>query len=248
MISGAMTAAVLFDLGNTLAAYYHASEFRPILAKAIGAVRDELSRRRLGSVPLESAVNAAINENREAPDYRFTPMIERIERIFQVPLTTDPLLAATLCKRFLEPIFAVGRVYSDTLPALAQLRGRGVRTAIVSNAPWGSPPELWRHELDRLGLSDSVDTVVLCGMSAGENRLPSSSTMPPRDSVVCQRSACSSAMTYAGTSKGVRPSACAPCSSIAMVAIPSMRGSALPTYMECSQPSKRRRNAATPPS
>ena len=158
-----MTAAVLFDLGNTLAAYYHASEFRPILAKAIGAVRDELSRRRLGSVPLESAVNAAINENREAPDYRFTPMIERIERIFQVPLATDPLLAATLCKRFLEPIFAVGRVYSDTLPALAQLRGRGVRTAIVSNAPWGSPPELWRHELDRLGLSDSVDTVVLCG-------------------------------------------------------------------------------------
>jgi putative hydrolase of the HAD superfamily len=158
-----MTAAVLFDLGNTLAAYYHPSEFRPILANAIGSVRDELSRRGLSSVSLESAINAAINENREAPDHRFAPMIDRLERIFQVGLATDPLLATTVCKRFLEPIFAVGRVYGDTLPALAQLRGRGVWTAIVSNAPWGSPPELWRHELARLGLSDAVDAVVLCG-------------------------------------------------------------------------------------
>src|SRR5688572_4847719 len=158
-----MITAVLFDLGNTLAAYYRTSEFRPILAKSLDAVRDELSQRHLCSVPLESAVDAAINENREAPDYRFAPMIDRIERIFQVPLATDPSLATTVCSRFLEPIFAVGRVYSDTLPALAQLRGRGVRTAIVSNAPWGSPPELWRRELDRLGLADAVDAVVLCG-------------------------------------------------------------------------------------
>jgi len=158
-----MTAAVLFDLGNTLAAYYQTSEFRPILAKAMGAVHDELARRGLCSVPLETVVSAAIGENREAADYRFAPLIQRIERIFQASLATDPSLATTVCKRFLEPIFAAGRVYGDTLPALAQLRDRGVRTAIVSNAPWGSPPELWRQELDRLGLSDAVDAVVLCG-------------------------------------------------------------------------------------
>jgi len=158
-----MTAAVLFDLGNTLAMYYHADEFRPILAKAIGAVHDELSDRGLCKVLLESAVDAAIHENREAPDYRFAPLIDRLERIFQVPLATDSLLAATACKRFLEPIFAVGRVYSDTLATLAQLRARGVLTGIVSNAPWGSPPELWRQELARLGLSEAVDALVLCG-------------------------------------------------------------------------------------
>ena len=158
-----MPAAVLFDLGNTLAAYYHANEFRPILAKSIAAVRNELARRGLCSVPLASAVNAAIDENREAPDHRFAPMVHRLERIFQVPLATDPLLATTVCKRFLEPIFAVGRVYNDTLPALARLRSRGVRTAIVSNAPWGSPPELWRDELARLGLSAAVDAVIMCG-------------------------------------------------------------------------------------
>jgi putative hydrolase of the HAD superfamily len=158
-----MTAAVLFDLGNTLAAYYHASEFQPILTAAIGAVRDELSGRGLSTVSLESAMAAAVAENREAADFKFAPMIERLERIFQLPLAHDVSLAQTTCKRFLAPIFAIGRVYDDTLPTLARLRAAGVRTAIVSNAPWGSPPGLWRGELQRLGLLGAVDAVVLCG-------------------------------------------------------------------------------------
>lgn len=158
-----MTAAVLFDLGNTLAAYYHPSEFGPILKDAIGAVRDELSRRGLCQVSLEAAVAAAVIENREAADHRFTPMVDRLERIFQVALAHDPSLVEAACERFLGPIFAVGRVYDDTLPSLAQLRSAGVRVGIVSNAPWGSPPKSWRRELQRLNLSAAVDAVVLCG-------------------------------------------------------------------------------------
>jgi len=158
-----MATAVLFDLGNTLAAYYHPSEFRPILAAAIRAVRDELSLRGLCDVPFEGALEAANAETREAPDYRFRPMIERLERIFQVPLANDEALATALCRRFLDPIFALGRVYEDALPALEELRKAGVRTAIVSNAPWGSPAELWREELRRLRLVDAVDAVVMCG-------------------------------------------------------------------------------------
>jgi putative hydrolase of the HAD superfamily len=69
----------------------------------------------------------------------------------------------TLCERFLGPIFAVGRIYEDTLPALERLRQAGYPTAIVSNAPWGSPPQLWRSELERMGLARAVDTVVMCG-------------------------------------------------------------------------------------
>jgi putative hydrolase of the HAD superfamily len=158
-----MRAAVLFDLGNTLAAYYHASEFGPILTEAIGAVRAEIASSRTCDVPREAALRAALAENREAPDFRFAPMIERFERIFQVPLANDRAVALALCERFLAPIFAVGRVYDDTFPALARLRAAGIRTAIVSNAPWGSPPELWRAELQRLGLSTAVDAVVMCG-------------------------------------------------------------------------------------
>ena len=111
---------------------------------------------------VEAAVDVAINENREAPDYRFSPLIDRLERIFQVPLTTDRLLATAATKRFLELILSCALI-GVSLPALAQLRGHGVRTGIVSNAPWGSPPELWRQGLDRLGLSDVVDAVVLRG-------------------------------------------------------------------------------------
>jgi len=158
-----MTAAVLFDLGNTLAAYYHASEFQPILAQAIRAVRDELASRGRDVVSLEAALHAAALENREAADYRFMPLLERLARIFRVSFADDAALAAAVCERFLAPIFAVGRVYADTLPALEQLRQAGVRTAIVSNAPWGSPPQSWRRELERLTLASAVDAVVMCG-------------------------------------------------------------------------------------
>jgi len=91
------------------------------------------------------------------------PLIERLERIFQVRLGHDRELAATVGERFLSPIFALARVYDDTLPALARLRRAGIRAAIVSNAPWGSPPDLWRRELEHLGLAGAVDAVILCG-------------------------------------------------------------------------------------
>lgn len=158
-----MVAAVLFDLGNTLAAYYRPSEFPPILADAIRAVRDELAVRGLCDVPLDAALHAADAETGDAPDHRVTPMVERLERIFRVPLANDRSLAATVCRRFLGPIFALGRVYDDALPTLDALRRAGVRTAIVSNAPWGSPADLWREELWRLRLADAVDAVVMCG-------------------------------------------------------------------------------------
>ncbi len=83
-----MTAAVLFDLGNTLAAFYHTSEFLPNLAQAIGAVRAELTRRGLCRVSQAAAMAAAIAENCEAADYRMTPMTDRFERILQVCLAS----------------------------------------------------------------------------------------------------------------------------------------------------------------
>ena len=63
----------------------------------------------------------------------------------------------------MAPIFALAEVYDDTLPTLADLRSRGVRTAIVSNSPWGSPPHLWREHLADLGLADRVDAAFFCG-------------------------------------------------------------------------------------
>ena len=130
---------------------------------AIGAVREELVGRDLCDVPLEAALGAAMAENTEASDHRFRPMLGRLERIFQVQLADDPLLASAISEKFLAPIFAAGRVYAESLPALERLRRAGIKTAIVSNAPWGSPPSLWRRELERLKLAGAVDAVVLCG-------------------------------------------------------------------------------------
>ncbi len=158
-----MKPAVLFDLGNTLVAYYRPNDFRPILEKAIAEVLKELQYRGLCRVPLESAIAAAVQENREADDYRFISMAKRFERIFAISVVGDAALEKALCSRFLQPIFAVGRVHNDSISVLHELRARGYPTAIVSNAPWGSPPALWREELDRLGLSSAVDAVVLCG-------------------------------------------------------------------------------------
>jgi len=158
-----MKPAVLFDLGNTLAAYYRPEEFPPILERAIDAVVDELRLRGMLRVTHRSAIAAATQENREADDHRFMPMAERFERIFAISVVGDAALASSLCSRFLQPILAMGRVYDDTLPALIELRSAGYSTAIVSNAPWGSPPRYWRKELERLGIVPAVDAVVLCG-------------------------------------------------------------------------------------
>ncbi len=47
-------------------------------------------------------------------------------------------------------------LYDDTLPVLRELRGRGMRTAIVSNCD-----HFTRPALDALGLEDEVDAVLL---------------------------------------------------------------------------------------
>lgn len=158
-----MKPAVLFDLGNTLAAYYDADQFQPILKVAIATLLGELESRGLSRVSFDDAFACAIDENKEAADFRFTPMAERFERIFQISLAEDALLAQELCEIFLQPIFSIGRVYDDSLPVLHRLRGIGYPVAIVSNAPWGSPPNLWRNEIRRLGLLAAVDRVILCG-------------------------------------------------------------------------------------
>jgi putative hydrolase of the HAD superfamily len=156
-------AAVLFDLGNTLAAYYRRDEFAPILERAVAGAREYLLGVGHAVDAFEPALARAIAENREAADFRFAPLADRLARIFDLGSEARVRIEAELCARFLEPIFAVGRVYPEVLTTLARLRADGFRTAIVSNAPWGSPPQLWRRELARLGLADSVDAVVLCG-------------------------------------------------------------------------------------
>ena len=158
-----MKPGILFDLGNTLAAYYRPEQFLPILRVAIADLLAELRKRGLARVSFEDAFSIAEAENVEATDFRFTPMAERLGRIFRLPPDADPASSDALCEIFLRPIFAVGRLYDDTIPTLRRLRADGYPLAIVSNSPWGSPPDRWRVELQRLRLAQCVDEIVFCG-------------------------------------------------------------------------------------
>jgi len=101
-------------------------------------------------------------ENHESKDYRVRPLAQRLTRIFQIDGAGNPALLDQVCRSFMAQIFALGTVYSDVVPTLDALRVRGYRTAIVTNTPWGSPNQLWREEIERLGLASRVDLVVCC--------------------------------------------------------------------------------------
>lgn len=151
---------VLFDLGNTLAEYYTRAEFPGVLKLAISEVEIYLDSHGL-VIPRPDELWIRIEaENHEARNYRVKPLEARLRRIFGV---SDDSHIEAMCRAFLKPTFALGRCYEDSVPVLQELRSMGIRTAIVSNSPCGSPARLWREEIERLGLREYVDAVVFCG-------------------------------------------------------------------------------------
>jgi putative hydrolase of the HAD superfamily len=155
--------ALLFDLGNTLVQYWERAEFPGILRQAITEVSDYLDQRGLLGVSAPELWERVEGENHESPDRHVRPLAGRLARIFDIEAAVclDELLEA-MCRRFMVPIYARGRLYADSLSALEEARARGMRTAIVSNTPWGSPARLWREEIARLGLRQRVDVDVFC--------------------------------------------------------------------------------------
>jgi len=156
--------AVAFDLGNTLVEYYRPDRFPPVLEESLEAVHRLLTERGATSLPLAAILERSAEHGGETPDLRVRPLEERLRALFEIPprMGGDDLLREASL-RFLEPIWAVGSIYSDTLRVLRHLRSRGYRTGIVSNLPWGSPPDLWRQEVGRLGIAAEMDAVVFCG-------------------------------------------------------------------------------------
>jgi putative hydrolase of the HAD superfamily len=156
--------ALLLDLGNTLVRYWERHEFPGLLQEGIGAVRDYLDERGLLTVAPDAMWRKVEAEDRGRPDHRVRPLEGRLARIFELDETAcSEALLEEMCACFLAPMLTRGRLYEDAISTLQAARGRGLRTAIVSNTPWGSPAKLWRAEVDRLGLSQHVDVVVFCG-------------------------------------------------------------------------------------
>jgi putative hydrolase of the HAD superfamily len=157
-----MKKVVMFDLGNTLVRYFFKPDFPNVLREAIDESQDYLRQVGLLCTSADDLGPRVEAENHEAPDDRVRPLEGRLQRIFRLDLDPAGSEMADLCRCYLKPFFARAHCYDDTLPALDKLRARGVRTAIVSNLPWGSPAPPWHEEAARHQLSRRMDAIVFC--------------------------------------------------------------------------------------
>jgi putative hydrolase of the HAD superfamily len=153
--------AALFDLGNTLVSYYQPSDFMPVLRRSLEACVSVLGHGPLAREEQTALVHQALELNQERADLAVWPLEERLEVLFG-RYAPDPATIERLCAAFLQPIFSTARVSDQALPALASLKRMGVKTAVVSNTPWGSSGRAWRSELGRHGLLAQLDAVVFC--------------------------------------------------------------------------------------
>jgi putative hydrolase of the HAD superfamily len=151
--------AVLFDLGETLVSYYQPQEFLPILRRSLDDCLRLLGRNPASGEERIDLLHQALELNQERGDLAVWPLEERLQVLFGAHSNLD---MERLSQVFLQPVFATAQVSHDALPVLFGLRRRGVRTAIVSNTPWGSPGRAWRSELARHELLPAVDAVVFC--------------------------------------------------------------------------------------
>ena len=153
--------AVLFDLGNTLVGYYESAEFPDVLRRCLRQCSE--SQGWLSDVGRDEGLfERALQLNTERPDFAVRPLGERLRELFEPYGTLDDPAVSGLGAAFLKPIFDLARPSRQAPIVLDSLRRRGVKTAIVSNTPWGSPASAWRTELARHGLLEAVDAVVFC--------------------------------------------------------------------------------------
>ena len=155
------TRAILFDLGNTLVGYYTSTEFPSVLRRCLRECAQALGQSE-DPARDEDLFERALLLNREQSDYAVRPLAARLQELFGAYESLDEASARALGAAFLKPIFATARLDPQAIPVLEALRGRGIKTAIVSNTPWGSPADAWRAELTRHGLLDKVDATVFC--------------------------------------------------------------------------------------
>ncbi|MGD2039481.1 MAG: HAD family hydrolase [Anaerolineae bacterium] len=157
-----MTNTILFDLGNTLVRYFTKAEFPGILQEAITNVRDHLRAEGKLTIAPETIWQRVEEQDYEADDHRVRPLEQRLIRIFGLDPNPSPSEMRSMCQEFLQPLLARAYRYEDSLPVLQALKGRGYKTAIVSNLPWGSPSGPWYEEIARLGLAEWMDAVIFC--------------------------------------------------------------------------------------
>lgn len=154
--------ALLFDLGGTLVEYYRKEEFQDILERAMNDIQQILFEK-MAIIFDDDLWKRVDEENHESGDFRVRPMEDRLVNIFKLQdFANEHTFITRLCSQFMRYIFERGKLYPDTIPALQEIKKRGLKTGLVSNTPWGSPAILWREELAKHGILEYFDVTVFC--------------------------------------------------------------------------------------
>jgi len=152
--------AVLFDLGQTLLDYGPHSRWRefriqrmrelyPLATQLWGAIclsADEFGEAVGGGIQTDRM--REVEHNGIAVPFR-----ERLrEALAGVGIRADDGGIERMAEAFNEPIREWPRPFPETPAALERLRSRGVKLAIITNAPWDTAGELLYSDLERYGL------------------------------------------------------------------------------------------------
>jgi FMN phosphatase YigB (HAD superfamily) len=155
---------LLFDLEGTLVhSPAESGGLREALLLAVNEAQVIFARD--GHVPLTPGEMLARIET-EAQyhgDGSVRSLPQRLSAIFDLPDGVSPGVMGDACASFTKSILARVFAYKDVVPALHALKARGFRLAVLANVVWGTPAEMWREKLERIGLGGYFAEVVFGG-------------------------------------------------------------------------------------
>jgi HAD superfamily hydrolase (TIGR01509 family) len=151
--------AVLFDYGRTLVDFdyprqglidtlEHARRWLGPTPPSAEALLDQIM------VPIESALEAS---NGRLDEIDYVDLHDQIWRDAGFNLSRPALMEIIDFEQ--RSWAAAARPDPDAFPTLDELRRRGIRIGICSNAPF--PPAMMRRQMQGLGIAERVDTIVL---------------------------------------------------------------------------------------
>jgi len=163
--------AVLFDLGYTLLDYPVDMPWREFLRDRLAQMCDtvcSLARvRPMDPREFATKIGEVIGGEdaraleRGGHSWRFTDRVRKA--LAAADMASPDSLIEKITHEFLDPVRSRVRRYPETAEVLARLRDAGVVQAVVSNSPWDVPGRLTREDMERSGIAEYFNVVVVSG-------------------------------------------------------------------------------------